>query len=570
MNVHVHELIVVGGGLAGNSAVNEAGLLGVDTAWISKIYPVRSHSGEAQGGINAALSNNPDGRDDSPEKHAYDTIKGSDFLSDQDAVELMTDLAPGRVIELERLGVPFSRYDDGTICQRPFGGAGFPRTCYGADRTGHFLLHTLFQQYLTMKEHIKLYDEYYAIGLITDNGECKGLTTFNMKTGKLEIFLSNAVVFATGGSGRNYGNTTNSYSSTGLGIMMPYWAGVPVKDMEFVQFHPTAIIGKHILMTEGCRGEGGYLINNDGERFMKKYAPQVIELAPRDMVSRSIETEIREGRGINHDKFVHLDLRHLGQKKIMEKLPGIREITLDFLGIDPIKEPIPIRPAQHYTMGGIDVDNDCRSAVKGFYATGECACISVHGANRLGGNSLLETTVFGQIAGQIAGKEVLGKAKPKVDGLVDDALKKQEKVLEELYNRGGTENQYHIRDELHNIMDTKVQIFRCKEDLEDALKGIKELQQRFKNIRSVSPGNVFNFDKTWTLEIAANLDISEVIALGALAREESRGAHARTDFPKRDDEKWLKHTIAKFTEEGPELSYKPVSVTKWQPEERKY
>ena len=570
MNVHVHELIVVGGGLAGNSAVNEAGLLGVDTAWISKIYPIRSHSGEAQGGINAALSNNPDGKDDSPERHAYDTVKGSDFLGDQDAIELMTSLAPGRIIELEHLGVPFSRYDDGTICQRPFGGAGFPRTCYGADRTGHFLLHTLFQQYLTMKEHIKLYDEYYAIGLITDNGECKGLTTFNMKTGKLEIFLANAVVFATGGSGRNYGNTTNSYSSTGLGIMMPYWAGVPVKDMEFVQFHPTAIIGKHILMTEGCRGEGGYLVNNEGDRFMKKYAPQLMELAPRDMVSRSIETEIREGRGINHEKFIHLDLRHLGKDKIMEKLPGIREITLDFLGLDPVKDPIPIRPAQHYTMGGIDVDNDCRSEVKGFYATGECACISVHGANRLGGNSLLETSVFGKIAGQMAGKEVLGKGKPKEDGLVNDALKKQEKVLEELYNRGGTENQYHIRDELHNIMDTKVQIFRNKEDLEDALKGIRDLQQRFKNIRSVSKGNVFNFDKTWTLEIAANLDISEVITLGALAREESRGAHARTDFPKRDDEKWLKHTIAKCTEDGPELSYKPVSITKWQPEERKY
>lgn len=570
MNVHVHELIVVGGGLAGTRAVDEAGLLGVDVGWISKIHPIRSHSGEAQGGVNAALCNSPDGKDDSTERHAYDTVKGSDFLGDQDAIEIMTNQAPKTVIELEHWGVPFSRFDDGTIAQRPFGGAGFPRTCYGADRTGHFMLHVLFQKYLTMKDHIALYDEYYVIGLIVDDGACKGLTALNMRTGKLEAFLSHATIFATGGSGRNYGRTTNSHSSTGLGITMPYWAGVPVKDMEFVQFHPTAIIGKHILMTEGCRGEGGYLINGEGERFMKKYAPQFMEIAPRDLVSRSIETEIREGRGINHEKYVHLELRHLGKKKILERLPGIREIAMDFLGIDPVDEPIPIRPAQHYTMGGIDCDHTCKTEVEGFYACGECGCVSVHGANRLGGNSLLETVVFGEIAGRNAGKAVQGKGAPKEDGIVNKALQEKEKELKELYNRGGTENPYHIRDELHDIMDTKVQIFRNREDLESALKEIKKLQKRFLNIRSISKDNVFNFDKTWTLEIAANLDISEVITMGALAREESRGAHSRIDFPKRDDEKWLKHTIARCTEDGPELSYKPVSITKWQPEERKY
>lgn len=570
MNVHAHELIVVGGGLAGTRAVDEAGLLGVDVGWISKIYPIRSHSGEAQGGVNAALCNNPDGKDDSPEKHAYDTTKGSDFLGDQDAIEIMCNQAPKTVVELEHWGCPFSRFEDGSIAQRPFGGAGFPRTCYGADRTGHFMLHTLFQKYLTMRDRITLYDEYYAIGLIVDDGVCRGVTAFNMRTGKLEVFLGHAVIFATGGSGRNYGRTTNSLTSTGLGIAMPYWAGVPVKDMEFVQFHPTSIIGKDILMTEGCRGEGGYLINNDGERFMEKYAPKFMEIAPRDLVSRSIETEIREGRGINHEKYVYLDIRHLGKTKILERLPGIREICMDSLGIDPIDEPIPIRPAQHYTMGGIDVNANCETDVEGFYACGECACVSVHGANRLGGNSLLETVVFGEIAGHRAGTSVAGKGAPKEDGLVKAALTQKQKELEELYNRGGTENPYKIRDELHDIMDTNVQIYRNREELESAVKEIRALKKRFLNIRSVCGGNVFNYDKTWTLEIAANLDISEVIAMGALAREESRGAHARTDFPVRDDEKWLKHAIVRRTEDGPEFSYKPVTITKWQPEERKY
>ncbi len=570
MDVHAHELLVVGGGLAGTRAVDEAALRGVDVGWISKIYPIRSHSGEAQGGINAALCNHPDGKDDSPDRHGYDTTKGGDFLGDQDAIQIMTDQAPRTVREMEHWGVPFSRFPDGTIAQRPFGGAGFPRTCYGADRTGHFLLHANYQKYLTLKDHVRLYDEFYAIGLIAENNRCHGIIAFNLHTGQLEAFMGHAVIFATGGSGRNYGRTTNSYSSTGLGITMPYWAGVPIKDMEFVQFHPTAIIGKHILMTEGARGEGGYLVNKDGERFMKRYAPKSMEISPRDIVSRSIETEIREGRGINGEKFVHLDVRHLGKQKIDERLPGIKEICVNFLGIDPVEKPIPIRPAQHYTMGGIDCDATCKTEVEGFYACGECACVSVHGANRLGGNSLLETIVFGEIAGRNAAEEVKGKGKPKDISLVKEALRRKEKELEELYNRGGSENPYKIRDELHAIMDNDVQIYRNREDLERALKGIKELEKRFHNIRSISKSGVYNYDKTWTLEIKANLDISEVITLGALAREESRGAHARTDFPTRNDEKWMKHTIARFSEDGPELSYKPVTITKWQPEERKY
>ncbi len=570
MAVYSHELIVVGGGLAGNRAVVEAGLLGVNVGWVSKLYPPRSHSGEAQGGINAALANNPEGKDDTPDKHAYDTVKGSDFLADQDAVSTMTKEAPARIRELEHWGVPFSRFDDGSIAQRPFGGAGFPRTCYGADRTGHFLLHTLFQKYLTMKQRVALYDEFFVVGLIVDGKSCKGVTAINFRTGSLDAFVANAVIFATGGSGRTYGKTTNSLTSTGLGVTLPYWAGLPIKDMEFIQFHPTSIIGKHILISEAVRGEGGYLVNANGERFMKTYAPKLMELSPRDIVARSIQTEINEGRGIGGKDYVHLDLRHLGAARITERLPGIREICMDFAGLDPIHSPIPIRPAQHYTMGGMSCDQDGRTEVEGFYACGECACVSVHGANRLGGNSLLECIVFGARAGNHASLAVRGKGAPREDGFVREALKKKGKELDELFNRGGAENPYEIRDSLHDILDAKAQIFRNKGDLQSAVDEIRELKRRFANIRSASNGSVFNYDRMWTLETAASLDISEVIALGALNREESRGSHFRTDFPRRDDKNWLKHTIARHTEAGPELSYSPVTITSWQPEERKY
>ena len=570
MAVYSHELIVVGGGLAGNRAVVEAGLLGVDVGWVSKLYPPRSHSGEAQGGVNAALANHPDGKDDTPDKHAYDTVKGSDFLADQDAVETMTAEAPARIFELEHWGVPFSRFDDGRIAQRPFGGAGFPRTCYGADRTGHFLLHTLFQKYLSMKQHIALYNEFYVVGLLVDAGVCRGVTAINLHTGSMDALVGRAVIFATGGSGRTYGRTTNSLTSTGLGITLPYWAGLPVKDMEFVQFHPTCIIGKHILISEAVRGEGGYLLNAGGERFMKRYAPKFMEISPRDIVARSIQTEINEGRGIGGQDYVHLDVRHLGETKIKERLPGIRDICLDFLGVDPIHQPIPIRPAQHYTMGGIACDQDGRTEVEGFYACGECACVSVHGANRLGGNSLLECVVFGARAGRAAALAVKGKGAPRAGGLAVTAVAAKQRELGELFARGGRENPYEIRDRLHDILDSKVQIFRKRDDLQSAVDEIRELKARFANIRSAGAGSVFNYDRLWMLEIAASLDISEVIALGALNREESRGSHFRTDFPTRDDRTWLTHTIARKTAAGPELSYVPVTVTKWQPEERKY
>ena len=392
-----HQLIVVGGGLAGLRAAVEAKADGLDVAVLSQVHPGRSHSSAAQGGINAALANHPDAHDDTPEKHAFDTVKGSDYLADQDAAIQMTKDAPGVIFEMDHWGCPFSRFDDGRIAQRPFGGAGYPRTCYGADKTGHYLLHTLVER--AYERQVKMYIEVFVTSLIVDEGRCRGVVAYDMINGGFHAFTADAVVMATGGAGRIYGNSTNAIISTGAGAAMAYRAGVPAEDMEFIQFHPTGLLTSHILMSEACRGEGGYLVNNEGERFMARYAPKAMELAPRDITARSITTEIIEGRGINGEDYVNLDLRHLGAEKIMERLPGIRDIAIHFEGVDPIEEPIPIRPVQHYTMGGIDTDVDGRTRLPGFYAAGECACVSVHGANRLGGNSLLETIVFGRRAG---------------------------------------------------------------------------------------------------------------------------------------------------------------------------
>ncbi|MCK4224152.1 MAG: FAD-binding protein [candidate division Zixibacteria bacterium] len=562
-----HDILIIGGGLAGLRAAIAAAEKKVDVGIVTKLYPPRSHSGQAQGGINAALANNPKAHDDTPEKHGFDTVKGSDYLADQEASIYLTQQAPEAVFEIEHWGCPFSRTEEGKIAQRPFGGAGYPRTCYGTDKTGHYILQTLFEQ--TIKHNIKTYNEWVVIALAKDVDTCCGVIALNMHSGELQAMGANAVVFATGGSGRMYGNTTNAIPSTAFGVAMPYWAGVPLKDVEFVQFHPTSLYPSNILMTEGCRGEGGILVNKEGDRFMKKYIPKAMELGPRDMVARSVQTEILEGRGFE-DAYVYLDLRHLGKAKIMERLPGIREITMDFNGIDPIKEPIPIQPGTHYYMGGIDVNIDGASPLKGFYAAGECACVSVHGANRLGGNSLLETVVFGKRAGASAGEYVKDKPKQPKTNALERTLKREEENFNQMLKSNGNENPYKINAELRKLMPEKAGLFRDEKLMTEGLEQIKTLKERFKKVRAVSSGSKFNLDKIWFLEIKANLDVAEALMAGGLARKESRGSHYRTDFPKRDDVNWLKHTIATYTPEGPKLSYSEVQITKYQPQERKY
>jgi len=564
-----YDVLIVGGGLAGLRAAIAAFDAGAKVGLLSKIHPVRSHSGAAQGGINAALGNNPDGRDDSPERHAYDTIKGSDYLADQDAAEIMAEAAPKIVIEMEQWGCPFSRYEDGTIAQRPFGGAGFPRTCYGADRTGLYLLHTCYEQ--VVKRNIEVLYERFVTKIAVHDGRCAGVVVMNMHTGEFQTIGAKAVIFATGGSGRVYSvNTTNAHSSTGLGVVMPYWAGVPLKDMEFIQFHPTGLEGSSILMTEGCRGEGGYLVNNIGERFMKNYVSEkVMELAPRDIVARAIKTEINEDRGFEVN-YVHLDLRHLGADRINERLPGIREICLKFKNIDPIDEPIPIHPAMHYTMGGIDCDKDGITALEDFYAAGECACVSVHGANRLGGNSLLDTIVFGARVGELAAEKVKDKNESADDAALSQALKDETDRYKMLRQSDGKENPYEIRNQLSELMNEKLGIFRTEVDMQKGYDEIRRLRARFNRIRPIPETGKFNYDFLWVTEIAGNIDAAMAIAKGALYRKESRGAHFRRDFNKRLDEEWMKHTLCTYTADGPELSYKEVTITKFQPEERKY
>jgi succinate dehydrogenase / fumarate reductase flavoprotein subunit len=564
-----HQVIVVGGGLAGLRAAVESAMLGADTAVLSLLYPVRSHSGAAQGGVNAALANMPECKDDSPAKHAYDTVKGSDFLADQDCAEILTSDAPKRIYELEHWGVPFSRTPEGRIAQRPFGGAGYPRTCYAADKTGLYILHTLNEQ--AVKHGIKVYNEWAALSLASDGAMNHGLVAMNLQTGEIASFGADAVIIATGGAGRIFRRTSNAMQSTGYTLGMAYRAGVPLKDMEFVQFHPTTIIGTNILMTEGARGEGGYLVNNQGERFMSKYAPKAMELAPRDIVSRSIQIEINEGRGFpDGGGCVYLDLRHLGREKILERLPGIRDLAISFLGIDCIEKPVPIQPGQHFIMGGIDTDKDGATILHGLFAAGECAAVSVHGANRLGGNSLLECVVMGQRAGAAAGNFVKGKSSAIKDTVLNDAVKKTSAEVDALLKSDGKERLVTLRDEMAQTMTDKIGIFREEKPMREALATIRELSARFRNIGVDAKNRKFNLDLLRTIELGGMLDAAETIAAGALARKESRGAHSRLDFKTRDDVNWMKHTLAHFTADGARLEYESVVQTKWQPEERKY
>ncbi|MFW9952984.1 MAG: FAD-dependent oxidoreductase [Candidatus Thorarchaeota archaeon] len=558
--IHNHDVLIVGAGLSGlRVAIQLAERY--DVAIITKVHPIRSHSVAAQGGINAAL-----GEEDSWEAHAFDTVKGSDYLADQDVVEILTREAPSAVIENEHWGTAFSRTEDGRIAQRPFGGAGFPRTCYASDRTGHNLLHTTFEQALRLG--VKMYEEFFATSLSIVDGRINGLTALEIATGDVHGFLARAVVIATGGFGRVYSRSTNALINTGDGCAIALRAGVPLKDMEFVQFHPTTLYGSSILITEGARGEGGYLINSEGERFMSLYAPEKMELAPRDIVARAIRTEILEGRGFENE-YVHLDLRHLGAERIKQRLPGIREICIYFAGIDPIEEPIPVQPGQHYSMGGIDCDRNGATIIEGLYAVGETSCMSVHGANRLGGNSLLETLVFGRVVGDAVGDFLANTKNPYTAEIENDVFRTRQKLHRLLIAGTGTAPA-EIRRDLTEIMDSKVGVFRRHEEIEDALGVIRQLRKRFESVSIGETDKRFNYSLVRALELENMIDLAEAIAIGALRREESRGAHWRLDFPNRNDKRFLKHTLVKKIDQELEVEYKDVNLGKFEVKERTY
>jgi succinate dehydrogenase / fumarate reductase flavoprotein subunit len=567
MELPSHDILIIGGGLAGLRAAIEAQKLGRDVAILSKVHPLRSHSVAAQGGVNAALGNAPAPIEDTWQNHAFDTIKGSDYLADQDAVEVMCREGIERVVEMERLGTLFSRTEDGRIAQRPFGGAGFPRTCYAADRTGHNLLHVLYEQVTGLQ--IPVCEEWHALSLIVDEGRCIGILAFAPFEGKIIPIRAKATVLATGGYGRIYLRSTNAMINTGRGSYLAYQAGVPLEDMEFVQFHPTSLFGTNILITEGARGEGGYLINGKGERYMERYALHLMELGPRDIVARATQREIDEGRGFE-GQYVHLDLRHLGREKIMDRLPGIRQITVDFAGIDPISEPIPIQPAQHYSMGGIPTNADGETPLPGLYAAGECACVSVHGANRLGGNSLLETLVFGEKAGKRAALDVNGKKEAFNPMAFQKKSDEFHSSFRELFSRKKGEFCFRLRDNLKTVMTHQVGIFRKESDLFSARERIRELKQGLGQISIQQKGLILNNEWIQFLELEGMLHVAETIVEGALARKESRGSHFRIDYPKRDDEHWLRHTLAFKTSEGVRLDYKQVTITNYPPKERTY
>jgi len=559
-----HDILVIGGGLAGLRAAIEAKQAGRDVAVLSKVHPLRSHSVAAQGGINAALANAPAPSIDTWEKHAFDTIKGSDYLADQNAVEIMCQEAIQRVIEMEHWGTVFSRMEDGRIAQRPFGGAGFPRTCYAADRTGQNLLHVLYEQVTGLQ--IPIYEEWYALSVVVDEGRSAGVIALNFLKGEILPICAKSIILATGGYGRVYLKSTNALINTGSGCHLAYQAGVPLKDMEFVQFHPTSLHGTNILITEAARGEGGYLFNAKGERFMERYAPHLMELGPRDVVARGIQTEIDEGRAFEGG-YVYLDLRHLGKEKIVDRLPGIRQISIDFAGIDPIHQAIPIEPAQHYCMGGIDTNVDGETSLPGLYAAGECACVSVHGANRLGGNSLLETIVFGARAGKRAAQQEGKEGPVPNERAFHERLKSFRSKVEELFDRRMEERCFRLRDELKTLMTSKVGIFRKESDLLFAKKMIKELKERLNRVGMKQRHLAFNYELVSYLELEAMVHIAEVIVEGALSRKESRGSHFRIDYPHRDDEHWLRHTVAYKTAEGPRMVYKEVIITSFPPRE---
>ncbi len=573
---HSVDVVIVGAGLAGLRAAIE---LGNDSkvAVISKVFATRSHSGAAQGGIGAALGNE---EDDNWEWHMFDTVKGSDYLGDQDAIEIMAKDAPRTLIELEHMGVPFNRTPEGRIAQRAFGGhtrnfgqAPIKRACYAADRTGRVILDTLWEK--ALQQGIRFFDEYLLLDLIVYDGRCGGVVACELATGDIHVFHSKAVLLATGGAGRIFKTTSNAMASTGDGMAIAYRRGALLEDMEFVQFHPTGIYKLGILISEAARGEGGILRNRHGERFMERYAPTIKDLAPRDMVSRCILEEIRAGRGIDGKDYVHLDLTHLGEEVIGRKLVEIIEFAKTYGGVDARKEPIPVQPTCHYMMGGIAADADGRvlageagAHMPGLYAAGECACVSVHGANRLGCNSLLDILVFGRRSGKEIRNYVQSVAmSPPPEGLHDTYRRR----IRQLLDNGGNESYGSIQEAMRAVMMDKVSVFRTEKGLTEALESIRELKSRYAHIAVADKGRRFNRELFDVLEVGYMLDLAEVIVLGALFRKESRGAHSREDYPHRDDQHFLVHTLVRQdSEKGPQIFTKPVAITRFQPKERKY
>jgi succinate dehydrogenase / fumarate reductase flavoprotein subunit len=556
-----HDVLIVGAGLAGMRAAIAARAGGANAAIISKVHPVRSHSSAAQGGINAALTD----RGDEWEDHAYDTIKGSDFLGDQDAIEVMCRSAGQSLIDMEHMGVTFNRDDEGKLGTRAFGGQRRARTFFVGDFTGQALLHVMFEQLI--KSGVQRYEEWFVTSLIIEEGQIAGVTALEIRTGKLHAIRAKSVIFCTGGCGRLFEPSTNALIVTGDGMALAYNAGARLMDMEMVQYHPTTISGSGVLLSEAARGEGAYLRDKNGERFMEKYAPNMMELASRDVVSRSEQTEINAGNGVNG--CVLLDCTHLGEKLIMEKLSQIRELGIDLTGKDMIREPVPIRPGMHYIMGGIKTDIDGQTNLPGVYAAGECANVSVHGGNRLGANSLLDTIVFGERAGAHAA--AFSRNLSYVNVNEREVVAREEQRLQGMLDRPDNGDRWgKIRLAMGDSMNRNVAVFRNREGIEETIQELQELKLRYAGVPVHNKGKVFNTDLIFALELGFMLDCAETIAVSALERKESRGAQFRLDYPQRDDENWLKHIVVSQGEVGPELSTLPVTITRWTPEERKY
>jgi len=575
-----YDILIVGSGLAGMRAALQAANASnrkLRIAMISKLHAMRSHSVSAEGGISGVLSPGEGG--DSIELHALDTIKGSDYLADQDAVEFLVNEAPKEIRLLDNMGVPWNRTEDGRIVLRAFGGMSIPRTVFAGDKTGFFMLSTLYDALLEYQD-VEIFHEYLVISMNVTRGAFGGLLAMNISNGEMKLFRGRAGIIATGGYARIYGFTTTAFSSTGDGIAMAYRAGISLKDMEFVQFHPTALVPSGILITEAARGEGGYLLNSEGRRFMENYARSKMELAPRDIVSRAIVTELEQGRGAVQEttgiEHVFLDLRHLGESIIDERLPMIKEITIKMNGIDPSKEMIPVRPAAHFTMGGIHMDLQGRALlndydpVTGLWVAGESGCVSVHGANRLGSNSLSQCVIWGRVVGEAAAERALGSGY----GVTNEEMERwgasEAAKVNGLMDRAGTENPYSIRRDMQQALDRYVYVYRTTDGMENARRAVDDLKKRYANVYVQDKSKEYNTNLRDTLELGNMLELAEVVIRCALARKESRGAHAMKEYPNRDDANWLRHTIARMGGNGPVLSYIPVKITRWQPMERKY